>query len=363
MILNNNKKNKKAYYPYKTKTLKSIFIVHLIIVIHIYYLISNIKHNFKNICSNNNQSFYNNIIDKKSNINLSDEFFQIKRVITQVKSRNITYIKTIGGGKAKIGNALIMLNNLINICESIGCKNIIAPGGLECLIKKPIFYELYNIIILPNLYKNKINIDINLTTLDIFYFKYRNQPHKIRLGIIRDEIFDNIPKYNANQNDLFIHIRSGDIFINSFNEHYSQPPLCFYKKIINNYKFGNIFILSNGHENPVVDSLLKIYPKIKFISGPIERDIARIINAYNLVLSQSTFIKNLILFNNNLKNLFFYELTSFINYIQKNITIYRMKPSLKYIHVMKFKWKGTKEQLDLMLNENCYNNHFEIFYF
>ena len=132
--------------------------------------------------------------------------------------------------------------------------------------------------------------------------------------------------------------------------------------IINNYKFGNIFILSNGHENPVVDSLLKAYPKIKFITGPIERDIARIINAYNLVLSQSTFIKNLILFNNNLKNLFVYELLNFINYIQKNITIYRMKPSLKYIHVMKFKWKGTKEQLDLMLNENCYNSCLTPFY-
>ena len=51
-----------------------------------------------------------------------------------------------------------MLNNLINICERIGCKNIIAPGGLEFLIKKPILYELYNIIILPNLYKNKINV-------------------------------------------------------------------------------------------------------------------------------------------------------------------------------------------------------------
>ena len=34
----------------------------------------------------------------------------------------------------------------------------------------------------------------------------------MRLRIIKDEIFDNIPKYNANKNDLFIHIRSGDIF-------------------------------------------------------------------------------------------------------------------------------------------------------
>jgi hypothetical protein len=351
-----NKKNKKVYYSYKAISLNNIFFLYFIKVIYICFFISIIIPNIKNICSKSVQIFYNEINTNKSNINFSDEFFQIKSVINQIRTRNLTYIKTIGGGKAKIGNALIMLNNLINICEKIGCKNIITPGGLECLIKKPIYYKLYNITILPNLYKKIIKIDINLSVSDIYYFRYKKQPHKMRLRIIKDEIFDNIPKYNANKNDLFIHIRSGDIFINDFNKYYSQPPLCFYKKIINNFKFDNIYILSNGHENPVVDSLIKTYPKIKFINGPIEKDIAKIINAYNFVMSQSTFAKNLIIFNNNLKNLFVYELLSYTIYIKRNFTIFRMKPSIKYIQIMKLKWKRTKEQLNLMINENCYNS-------
>lgn len=156
---------------------------------------------------------------------------------------------------------------------------------------------------------------------------------------------------------MFIHIRSGDIFIDHFSKHYSQPPLCFYQKIINNYKFENIFILSNGQENPVLDSLLKIYPNIKFTKGSIESDVSKILYAYNLVMSESTFIYNLILFNKNLKKLFVYELLRHVNKTKSNLTIYKMYPSTKYVNVMKLKWKKTKEQLDLMINENCYNSN------
>ena len=46
---------------------------------------------------------------------------------------------------------------------------------------------------------------------------------------------------------------------------YSQPPLCFYQKIINENKFDKIFILSNGHENPVIGRLLKLYPGIRYL--------------------------------------------------------------------------------------------------
>ena len=52
----------------------------------------------------------------KPNIDLNDEFFQIKEVQEQIKSKNLTYINTIFGDKNKVGNALTTLNNLINVC-------------------------------------------------------------------------------------------------------------------------------------------------------------------------------------------------------------------------------------------------------
>ena len=86
----------------------------------------------------------------KSNIDLDHEFITMKSVQDQIHNKNLTSIQTISGGHGKIGNALLMLNNLINIGEQIFCKNIISSGGLQNIIKKHIFYKDYNITIYPN---------------------------------------------------------------------------------------------------------------------------------------------------------------------------------------------------------------------
>ena len=291
----------------------------------------------------------------KSNIDLNDEFFQIKEVQEQIKSKNLTYINTIFGDRNKIGNALMTLNNLINICENIKCKNIIIPSALTPIIKNPIIYKEYNINIFPYSYKNKIKIDIQLNTDTIFQFRYRKKTHNIELQVMKNELLNNIPKYKGNPNDLIIKIRSGDIFIDHMEPNYSQPPLCFYQKIINNSKFNDIIILSNGHENPVVDELIKLYPKIKYLEGTIELAIAIIVNAFNFVMPMSTFPRYLLWLNSNLRNLYVYEI-GFYHYKKSNNTMHIMKPSQKYLQIMNHKWNNTKEQLNLMLKENCINS-------
>ena len=299
---------------------------------------------------------------RESNIDLNDEFFKMREVQVKInKSTNLTYINTLSGGYGNIGNALKMLNNLIIICENIRCKNIVAPGGLQGIIKKPILYKKYNITILPSTYAKKIKIDISLSKHFIFWFSYKKQPHEMRLRIIREEVFNNIPKYKADPNDLYINIRSGDVFINIINRMYSQPPLCFYQKIINENKYGNIFILSNGHENPVVDRLLYLYPKIKYIHGTVLYDISVLVNIYNLVMPISTFPMVLIFLNNNLKNLYIYPLIKYILKKDINFTVHKMKPSQKYMKLMAKKWKKSKVQLDLMINEKCSNSSFKTF--
>ena len=92
----------------------------------------------------------------------------------------------------------------------------------------------------------------------------------MRLSILKEEIMNNVPKYKSDPNYLYFHIRSGDIFIKSINPNYSQPPLCFYQKIINENNFTNFFLSSNNNENLCVDTLLKLYPNIKFIHGSVE---------------------------------------------------------------------------------------------
>lgn len=335
----------------------------LIFIVNNLFLLAALKIKLKT-----NSDFFPNIDKKeikitqnnKTNIDWNDEFFMSKEIREKIEQNNITFIETLSGGHGHIGNALFMLNNLINICEKIRCKNIISPGGLESIIKNPIFYREYNITIFPPSYRDKIKIDISVSKHFIFWFSYNKKPHEMRLKIIRDEVLHNVPKYNANPNDLYINIRSGDVFIKTINRMYSQPPLCFYRKIIDENRYNNIFILSNGHENPVVDKLLDLYPKIKYMHGTIEYDISIIINAFNLVMPISTFPMALIYLNINLRNIYIYPL---LRYFLKdiNFTVHKMQPSPKYLQIMERKWNKTEEQLNLMLTENCTSSPFESF--
>ena len=84
--------------------------------------------------------------NKNNNINIYDEFFYIPEVQKQIIMNNLNNIETISGGQGNVGNALIMLNNLINICEKI----------------EYILYKDFNMNILSHYYAHKINIDIKL---------------------------------------------------------------------------------------------------------------------------------------------------------------------------------------------------------
>ena len=127
-----------------------------------------------------------------------------------------------------------------------------------------------------------------------------------------------------------------------------------------------IFLISIGHENPIVDILLKMYPQIIFIHGTILEDASVLINIYNLILPISSFTYSLIRMNNNLRKIYIYDIMVKIQkvfwyttdyYLESDkLNIYIMKPSLRYEKEMKGKWKNTKEQLNLMINENCLNS-------
>ena len=317
---------------------------------------------------------FTKIFYKEKNI-IKDEFLNLDSIKSQIKEKNLTSFETIYGGDGNIGNALFILNNLINICENIKCKNVIAPEQLGDLIKNKIKinstkYKENEINILPPSYKQKMSITLDIDPYLIFKYRYKSKKHKLFLHTVKDEILNNLPIYKANPDDLYINIRSGDVFVNITHGSYSQPPLCFYQKIIQENKFQNIYLVSNGKENPLVDILLNLYPNIQYKHGTPIEDMAVLANVYNLVLPVSSFPYAIIRFNDNLKILFIYDII--INdilvywyaedyYFKKmKFTIYKMKPSYKYKKIMKGKWEKSKIQLDLMIKEECINNSFEM---
>ena len=172
----------------------------------------------------------------------------------------------------------------------------------------------------------------------------------------------NLPKVNIDPNALYINLRGGDIFSTVIVSHYSQPPLCFYEKIINKSKFSNIYIISNDRQNIVLDALINKYKNIIFSHINYETDIALLAHAYNIVASVSSFFFASIKLNDNLKNLWEYDIYRLLvkyywlhhHFYKFNIKykIYTMKPSDIYLNQM-FRWRKTQSQLKLMIEEKC----------
>lgn len=304
--------------------------------------------------------------DNKANLEIKKEMLD---KIFMFYKKNIKKINKLFVTKPiALGNTLICLNNIIYYCEVLGCKNIFLNSEFNWHIKDKIISNKTSISLLPT---SKINCNGSKTLCIPFEGGLCLNPlivkPKIRLNILKDEIKRNLPKVNVHPNDLYIHIRCGNIFIDDFNPSYSQPPLCFYQKILKNFKFRDIYIVAGNNNSPVISKLVNEFPNVYYRNNSLEYDFALLCNAYNLVGSVSSFLLSAIKLNNNLKNYWEYDIyrksEKFLHLhhdiykLPRRFTIYKMKPTKKYKNEM-FVWKNEKNQLKLMIKENCINSKF-----
>jgi hypothetical protein len=173
-----------------------------------------------------------------------------------------------------------------------------------------------------------------------------------------------------NDDELYIYIRGGDIFrnINKTSPFYVQPPLCFYRNILNKFIFRKVFIISEDASNPVIQILLKEYQYIKFNKNDIKLDISYLVYSYNIISATSSFILAIIKLNQNLKFLWEYDfyilserylhLHYSVYTFSFNYNIYKMNVSEKYKKMM-FPFRNSEEQRKLMIEEKC-NNNFDL---
>ena len=168
------------------------------------------------------------------------------------------------------------------------------------LIKHPLYLKAINITIIPSL---KVNCSDDFTLCNWKPFARLFVKPQIRIQYLKEEILTNIPKVYTYPKELYIHIRSGDIFSPKTHCRYSQPPLCFYEKMINNNKFKKIYIISIDRKNVVLDALINKYNNIIYRKGNYKLAISSFVHAFNAVAPVSSFFFVAIKFNDNLKNL------------------------------------------------------------
>ena len=263
---------------------------------------------------------------------------------------------------------LFTFNKLLFFCEIIKCKNIYLNKKKFWFIKKKINISNYNFSISIKSHKYNKSNEIYLKSNALYYIKFKIRP-EIRIHLIKDEIISNLIKIKTSNEYLYIHIRGGDIFKISPNKFYAQPPLCFYQKILNNYQFKRIYLISLDKKNPVVNKLLNQYNNVIYSKNSLKYDISILINSYNIVASVSSFLVFILQLNYNLKFLWDYDIYQmtqkivhyhydFYKFPRNNFTLFRMEPSYNYRKNM-FIWKNNKKQNKLILKEKC-NNYFSI---
>ena len=302
--------------------------------------------NYLNLSENSN--------DPKERNKIKNKFLNY---FSQLKNKTVNKVETIFLDEiGNFGNNLININNMISYCEIIGCHSIIINSP-KSLLSHTVYIEKLNIKIIPG---SEANCEDEFTVCHV-QFLAQKFVHS-QMHYLREEIIRNIPKVNSDPNALYINLRGGDIFTVSIHPHYSQPPLCFYEKIINNNKFKNIYIISNDRGNVVLDALMNKYNNIVFNHDNYQTDLALLIHASNVVASVSSFFYVAIKFNDNLKQLWEYDINKLIekfvwlhHHVYKfdiKYKIYTMKPSDIYVDQM-FNWRNTQSQLKLMIEDKC----------
>ena len=267
----------------------------------------------------------------------------------------------------QFGNMIIFLNKILFYCEIIGCKYIILNRDKFWFINDTINIKFKNTTIIKGnseFFNNSCAL-LN-KPLEIYGGIFFNIKTPIRIYLLKNQIINKLPTIKTNRNELYIHVRSGDIFKNSFHHNYAQPPFCFYSEILKKFKFETVILIAKDSYNPVIKKLIKKFPKIKFAQNDIKTDISMLMNAFNIVCSISSFLITILQLNNKFEYLWDYNIYKvsekmmhfhfdFNKLPHNNFTIFRMEPSFYYKNKMEY-WKHSRSQLKLMIKEKCIND-------
>ena len=228
----------------------------------------------------------------------------------------------------RLGNNIAQLVNIIDIAlyfnHNVSFKTV---------------HYFFNVSLIQNYFSKNNNKEI--FTGDYFWDIHAQIPKKIldentekRNKILQDAfLINNINKLS--ENDLVIHIRSGDLFSQSPHWAYVPPPLAYYIKQINKHKYDKIYIVCEDNINPVVNKLLQLYKNSIYKKNNLVEDVKLLLGATNIIYSVGTLVPNLMLLSNNIK------------YIYGEA--FNNKELQEYYLIMK-PWKNTKIQRDYILN-------------
>lgn len=123
------------------------------------------------------------------------------------------------------------------------------------------------------------------------------------------QLYEDLIDYHvAPAETLTIHLRSGDVFRENPHPGYGQPPLSFYKSVIEAYGWKSLLIVSEDSSNPCLEAIMNLAAEQGLpcsVSGKSLPDATRAISrSTNLVASRGTFVPALLFLSDTPKLVF-----------------------------------------------------------
>jgi hypothetical protein len=160
----------------------------------------------------------------------------------------------------KLGIKLFSGNNIYNITHELNDSN---------------YFSIYNCDNLNyNLNSNKAYFQTKEIIIGIY-----NYLHILKNDIIQNNKFKN--RYN-NNNDLYIHIRLGDVAN-------KNPGISYYLNTIKNITFDNLYISTDDKKNIIVNTIIKSYSNATLIDYNEIKTIQFATTCKHIILSHGSF--------------------------------------------------------------------------
>lgn len=254
----------------------------------------------------------------------------------------------------RFGNNILQLINAISLCMYLNIKLIFIPDSfwfINCSIQGPIRFAKFFVK-----KHNRFNILQGHFFYGYDFWKYPSVEYDYFLTPHLQSILSH--SKIENQEDLVLHIRTGDVFTRNVPPNYAQPPICFWEKIIEKYPNNSVVLLIQDYKNPMIKILAEKYPNtiIKNISE-IEA-ISEIFFSKNIGISFGTFSSSIIRISNIFQKVYLFGhslgLLKICNKYKRLKEVYFINESESYKKIM-YPWRSLSKQVLFLLNCSCQN--------
>lgn len=259
----------------------------------------------------------------------------------------------------RFSNALVQISNAIRIAHKLKLNTVYLPTSERSL-------AMFNS---HEMGCNELNMQLRImdppsttTVLEGFFFyseKHKQllegtptrhraiQAFKHNLG------FDYATNAALPRDTLVMHIRSGDIFSDTPHRAYGQPPLAYYKLVIEKANPRSVLLVYENEHNPVIPAL---HALLKSLSIPytvqcssLREDVALLLRATTLVSGRGTFVSGITALSNNVKEVYSFEANTSWNPGTANHVIHDISGGYRS-EILGHNWRNSAEQRQMMIS-------------